>query len=399
MELEQAKWMITAGRAALDEPGAAHLATWQTSLLREQIELRRRSAARFPATEKWLWTNRSLAQASDWWCAQFKANLFPPAEWVVDGCCGVGVDLVALALRGSAVGIDRDEALVALANANLMTHGLVASACVGELPEDLPEGARWLHLDPDRRVADSLNRRLRSAEDYSPTLAESLALAKRTSGSAIKLAPSSLVEPEVERAFRDEVGLVRAWLGNLGECRQQVLVTGELSRRILGADKSVAGLSGESQVGTRLAVLCEPNAEPAIVAGRPVESCAGERTPRRFLYDCHAVLHAAQLQMAWAEPLGAVPLGTSQGYFTSDSPIRSIWAQCFEVLEVLPWDQRRVRRWLREHKIGEVEVKKRLLQLDANEHQRALRGAGDEKITLLITRLGDRVRAVVAKRT
>jgi hypothetical protein len=102
--------------------------------------------------------------------------------------------------------------------------------------------------------------------------------------------------------------------------------------------------------------------------------------------------------MAWAESVGTLPLGTSQGYFTSDTAFKSAWAQCFEVVEVLAWDNRRVKRWLREHHIGEVEVKKRLLQLDANEHQRQLRGADEGKITLLITRLGDRVRAIAARR-
>ena len=129
-----------------------------------------------------------------------------------------------------------------------------------------------------------------------------------------------------------------------------------------------------------------------------MDTVTGREKPKRYIYDCHAVLHASQLQMTWAATVDAEPLGTSQGYFTSDQLSRSPWSQAFEVIDVLPWDQRRVKRWLREHKIGEVEVKKRLLQLDANEYQRQLRGAGQDKITLMITRLGDRIRAVVARR-
>ena len=75
-----------------------------------------------------------------------------------------------------------------------------------------------------------------------------------------------------------------------------------------------------------------------------------------------------------------------------------MWSQAFEVVDVLPWDQRRVKRWLRERRLGEIEVKKRLVQLDANEQQRILRGTGEEKLTLMITRLGDRVRAIAARR-
>ena len=401
MELEQANWLIREGRSILnssDNRTSLRLAAWQINLLREQTELRRRASIRFPDSQSWLWTLRSLAQASDWWCARFKASLFPSQVHVFDGCCGAGVDLVAQAMRGTATGIDRDPSLVAIANSNLATHGLPESAVEGELPQDFSNQAaddsRWLHLDPDRRAADSIDRRLRKSEDFSPSLTESLEMLRRASGAILKLAPASIIEPQVESAFQNEFGLARCWLGNLGECRQQLLVTGALVKG--ESAKSVA--SPIWQPDFRSAVLCEPNAAPVVISGTLQETCTGELTPRRFIYDCHSVLHASQLQIAWAESVGAEPLGTSQGYFTSDTALNSAWAQCFEVVDVLPWDQRRVKRWLREHRIGEVEVKKRLLQLDANEYQRQLRSAGEAKITLLITRLGERVRAVVARR-
>ncbi|MDX1925484.1 MAG: hypothetical protein SFV81_03135 [Pirellulaceae bacterium] len=406
MELEQAQWLIRAGRSLLEnmhEQAGQRLSTSQSNLLREQADLRRRASIRFPDPQKWLWTTRSLAQASDWWCASFKASLYPAEVHVTDGCCGAGVDLVALAKRGPATGIDRDPALVALANANLAAHDLPLSAIAGDLPQDLSNcfnrDAGWLHLDPDRRATNSMDRRLRKSEDFSPSLSESLDMMRNASGAILKLAPATVIEPQIETSLQNELGLTRCWLGNLGECRQQLLVTGELVR----GDSAIGGPSVNSQVNFRAAVLCEPQANAnsnnaEVICGPFQETCAGVYEPGRYIYDCHPVLHAAQLQMTWADANGAQPLGTSQGYFTSDLAVESAWAQRFEVVEVLPWDQRRVRRWLRENQIGEVEVKKRLLQLDANEHQRALRGAGEAKITLLITRLGERVRAIVARR-
>lgn len=400
MELEQANWLASEGREYLDsgDQSKLQLSTWQLSLLREQVELRRRSSIRFPEPARWLWTPRSLAQASDWWCARFKASLFPTQVNVVDGCCGAGVDLVALAMRGAAIGIDRDPSLVAFANANLAMHGLPKSAKTGDLPQDFliqdANDSRWLHLDPDRRVTDSVDRRLRSSDDFSPSLTESLQMLKRAAGAVLKLAPASIIESELESALQSECGLARCWLGNLGECRQQLLLTGELTKAAFRASENAS----TSQSNLRSAVLCEPQTVPIAISGPFQDTCTGVVTPRRFIYDCHSVLHASQLQLVWAESVSGVPLGTSQGYFTSDVAMSSPWAQCFEVVEVLPWDQRRVKRWLREHRIGEVEVKKRLLQLDANEYQRQLRGAGDQKITLLITRLGERVRAIVARR-
>jgi THUMP domain-like len=401
MELVQAQWLIREGREHLESQDGQvgyRLTAPQLSLLREQTELRRRSSMRFPDPQNWLWTTRSLAQASDWWCAKFKASLFPPQVHVADGCCGAGVDLVALAMRGLATGIDRDPVLVELANANLAAHNLPPTAVAGELPKDFSRqtanGSRWLHLDPDRRATNSMDRRLRKSEDFNPSLSESFEMMRLAAGAILKLAPGTVIDPQVESAFRNEVGLIRCWLGNLGECRQQLLLTGELA----ASDLATAVSNPTGQANFRAAVLCEPNVQAEVMSGPFQETHMGELNPRRFVYDCHPVLHAAQLQSLWAESVGAQPLGTSQGYFTSDLAVNSAWAQRFEVVDVLPWDQRRVKRWLREHQIGEVEVKKRLLQLDANEHQRQLRGAGDAKITLLITRLGERVRAVIARR-
>jgi hypothetical protein len=395
--VDRTEWLVKFGRDWLESvsPQAAdvpvpQLLPWQRELVREQLALRRRAAARFPDPTKWLWTARSLAQSSDWWCAKFKASCFPPMEPVVDGCCGVGVDLAALALRGATLGIDRDPELVALANANLKAHGLAASATVGDVPENVPHELTWLHLDPDRRSADGKDTRLHDAELFSPSLAKSLELAQRARGAMIKLAPGTKLDrgelPSGSSSGAVSKANARWWLGNLGECRQQILVTGELVE--------IAGHQGE---GERAAVLCEPNSTKQI-RGFASPIVSGRDKPLKYVYDCHAVLHAAQLQVCWAESVDALPLGTSQGYFTADNLIHSDWAQAFEVIDVLPWDQRRVKRWLRERRIGEVEVKKRLLQLDANEQQRLLRGKGDEKVTLMITRIGDRVRAIAARR-
>lgn len=401
MELEQANWLIQMRRTLADSDKGhsegLRLENWQANLMREQTDLRRRASARFPDSHRWLWTVRSLAQASDWWCARYKSGLFPARKLVVDGCCGAGADLVALSMRGEVIGIDRDPSLVAFSNFNLAEHGLTESAELGELPRAFANlgdsQERWLHLDPDRRAAHSTDRRLRRSEEFSPTLTESLDMARQAKGAILKLAPGTLIEPHIELAVQNELGLMRCWLGNLGECRQQLLLTGEMVHRLPNP------IRGELEQSTlRSAVLCEPNAAPLVISGQADENRQGELKPRRFIYDCHAVLHAAQLQMVWAESIGAVPLGTTQGYFTADKANPSAWAQCFEVVDVLPWDQRRVKRWLREHQIGEVEVKKRLLQLDANEQQRRLRGAGESKITLLITRLDNRVRAIVARR-
>ncbi len=389
--MDRIEWLVKTGREWLSQPSeesvlpSSACLSWQRELLQQQLAMRRRAVGRFPDPSQWLWTQRSLAQSSDWWCARFKAAQFPDSEPVFDGCCGVGVDLVALAKRGETVGVDYDPTLVRLANANLEAHHLRPCAIAGSVPEDVPPQLSWLHLDPDRRSADGASRRLIDAEQFSPSLSQSLQLARRARGTIIKLAPGTKLDSLLSANENSRTD-VRWWLGNFGECRQQLLLTGELTNN-----------PNRVHENERRAVLCEPDATYQF-CGLPHATQSGRDKPLRYVYDCHAVLHAAQLQVAWAASVNAQALGTSQGYFTSDEPIVSVWSQAFEVVDVLPWDQRRVKRWLRERRLGEIEVKKRLVQLDANEQQRILRGTGEEKLTLMITRLGDRVRAIAARR-
>ncbi|MCA9133295.1 MAG: methyltransferase domain-containing protein, partial [Planctomycetales bacterium] len=394
---EHFRWLLRFGRELLLRPEAElphDLQPWQRTCLQQQRELRWRSRHRFDCPEQWLWTPKSLAQASDTWCAAYKASLFPIATRVVDACCGAGSDLLALARRGETSGIDLDPRMAALAQDNARAQGYAVPVQRLRLPEQWsPQPDCWLHIDPDRRPQGT---RTRDADSFSPSLEQILEMARSTVGAMIKLAPSTRMADDLAQRITGETQ--RVWLGNQGECRQQLLLTGQLMSLL---------------AGQRQAVLCEPPARdtqstPAVptvspgtvlrYAAQPIAEFSWVTKPRRYIYDLHNVLHASELHQSWAAEQGMQPLGGEHGYFTSDAQCLSPWAQRFEVLETLAWDDRRVRKWLRSHGAGPVEVKCRLLKLDANAFQRRYSTAEGSPLTLLVTRLGERVRAIVARR-
>ncbi|QDV24252.1 class I SAM-dependent methyltransferase [Aureliella helgolandensis] len=399
---EQLEWLIENGPRLLDatdnqgnstspttEPHGSRLHAWQTCLLRDQRAYRKRAQRRFPQAHHWLWTDRSLAQASDWWTALYKASLFPHDAAVVDACCGAGADLAALGTRGPAVGIDSDPAMVLLAASNVRRNAIDAQTLLGSVPQDIPAGTQWLHVDPDRRPADT---RTQVAERFSPPLSDVFQTTKRMRGAVIKLAPSTIFEPQFSEQLDDSVD--RVWVGNHGECRQQLLLTGELRQLPPSARAAVlanpeSALPASSFPGT---------VQPLTYVGAPGVTVPIVESPLRFVFDMHAVLYGADLHAAWGEAHGLQALESEAGYFTADRPLSSPWIQCFEVLEVLPWDDRRVRRWLRSQRAGLVEVKNRLHRLDANAYQRKYSQAEGSPVTLLVTRLGGRVRTIAARR-
>ena len=172
----QLQWLIDCGRQLLDrqggtppsrfdvrQPGFVELEPWQQSLLQQQQQLRWRCRSRFPRPDLWLWTERSLAQASDHWSAHYKANLFPKDQLVVDACCGAGADLVALAGRGEVIGIDCDPGLSRLAEDNARSHGYQVQVKSQRLSSAWQGTGDWLSIDPDRRPAGRLPSATRTA--------------------------------------------------------------------------------------------------------------------------------------------------------------------------------------------------------------------------------------------
>ena len=387
------RWLCVHGRGWLDRQSASIdlvsqerslrrvLNAWQASMIVQQMRLARRAAARFPDANRWLWTERGLQQASDWKSAVFKASLIPPGETVADGCCGVGADLLAISQHRRAIGFDRDAIVAMIAQTNLRSHGREAEVVHGEFPAAVSHSCDWwLHVDPDRRAVDDrqLDRRTTQADRFSPSLAEILPLASRARGAIIKLAPATRIGADIELDFQ------RGWIGSAGECRQQLLVRG------------VQAIEPKC----RFAVLCDEPYAPEIFQSRADSSSQTSLAPNveQYVFDLHPVLHAAALQSAWANQHALLPVESPAGYFTGSAQFCSPWIQCFRVLDVLPWDERRVRSWLRGHGAGIVEVKKRLVDVDANLQQRRLSEPKGESFTLLITRHLRKTIAIVAQR-
>lgn len=415
-------WLIAYGRSLLKEASDGkpadwerHLAPWQNELLRRQVGYRWRSRNRFPEPERWLWTDVSLAQASDHWSAKYKADLFPVGASVVDACCGAGADLVALAGRGPVLGIDADPALAALAQDNAREHGFDVHVHALRLPCKLPDNwsaqASWLSIDPDRRPN---GQRTTDAQAFSPTLDQVLQMAQQYTGGIIKLAPSTRTDERLTAHIDATCG--RMWLGSQGECRQMLLLTGEL--RLFNPPHNASHQSvvdhGCVDAGhLRTAVLCEPSVVGERASGTNhiyqanMPQKADVELPSadigRFVFELHPTLHAAELHRPWSAAHGLSPISESHGYHTSDTLVCSAWAQAFERIAELAWDDRKIRKWLRGFGAGQVEVKVRgvhplKLHVDANACQRRYSRVGGEPVTLLVTRIGDRLRCIAARR-
>jgi hypothetical protein len=347
--------------------------TTQTHLLIEQTELRRRAAAKFTQSDQMFFTRIGLEQATDEWVAAYKANRFKNFR-VADLCCGIGGDLRALAARSRAAGIDRDPIAAHFAHLNAKTE--VRNDDATKI--DVTDCNAW-HIDPDRRPT---GQRTTSLDSCVPDRVATEQLLARNSNAAIKLAPATKLPAGWLNRCEFE------WISRDGECKQLVAWHGALALT-RGQHRATVLQSGPGMRQT---------ARSRTVTGAPKLQVPIINTPARFIFDVDPAVLAAKLKGALAVEHGLSALSTGPTYLTGDAPITDPALSCFEVTDVLPFRADKLSAYLRSQNIGQLEIKKRGLDLNPESLRRQLKLRGTKSATLLITPIANRLSAVLANR-
>ncbi len=382
--------ILSAVALEADPLGAARrwrgaLSLERVRLVLEQVRLRARARAKFSLADRLLFTSLGLEQATDEWIAAYKAGRFAAGEPVADLCCGIGGDLMALAGRGAARGVDRDTVAALLATANCQraasdrqtqatSNGDPTTVDVADAGQySLDPAVAW-HIDPDRRPQ---GRRTTQAELHDPPAEVIDQLRSRSEHGAVKLAPATTVCEAWAREAELE------WISLARQCRQQVAWFG----RLAGAAGSRRATIVDRHLGLLRTLVGQ--------AARPMPTA--ERIGR-YVFEPDAVVLAADLTGALAQELSLAAIAAGAVYLTGDHAVRDPALATFEVIDVVPFDIKRLKKLLRAGGFGRLEVKKRGVEHDPAAVARQLKVPGEHAATLLIARLGQRVVGIVARR-
>jgi hypothetical protein len=229
-------------------------------------------------------------------------------------------------------------------------------------------------MDPDRRPQGQRTAQPAVSEPSIDAIRRMLHVQPQA---ALKLAPAADLPDDWQAAAE------RQWIGSGRECRQQIAWFGMLTQ----------------YPGSRSAIVVDRRgrASPLLV-GRETASCHLANTVARFVYEPHACVVAAQLTSTLAGLFGLHAVDPQVAYLTGDQPIDDLRLSTFEVQDVLPFDMRRLRKIVRERRIGKLEVKKRGVAVDPASVQRQLHSHGDEDAVLILTPQSGSVRAILARR-
>ena len=363
---QQVATMVTQLRKAGHPPERVHA-------VMNQIRLRPLARAKFgDFADSMLFTPEGLEQATRLDVASHHAGRYLDAgiSSVVDCGCGIGGDALAFAGIGLKVrALEANPPTAAIATYNLASFHQVTIE-IGDVTHTDVSEAESLWIDPARR---SGTRRSYNPLDWHPSLEWSFAQAT-THPTGIKLGPG---------LDRDLIpaGLEAQWVSHHGTVVELVLWSGRLARKNVGRSALVINSRGSAEIKA-----------PEDSRDQPVGDM------RKYLYEPDGAVIRARLIGDLARSHNAQMIDSTIAYFSSDEHHSGPLAQGFTVRDVVPYSTKNITTLVRAANLGEIEIKKRGIDIDPQELRKTLPLTGTNRATLFLTRVAGKKVAVLADR-
>ncbi|NED94342.1 SAM-dependent methyltransferase [Phytoactinopolyspora alkaliphila] len=360
-----------------------------------QVRLRRRATAKFHPADaaRMFLTVDGYEQATRATVASHRARRLAdrrPGGRLLDLCCGIGGDLIELARAGLTVtGVEMDELTAEAARLNIAALDLTGRAGVltGDAARHDRSGYDAVVCDPARRTARG---RIFDPDAYQPPW--SFVLELLDGDACVKVAPGIPHD-------RVPAGAEAEWVSDNGEVKEAAIWSGELAS---GCRRRATVLRGGAGPGSVTAGPGSGTAGSSAAAHMATLTDADDpgdprvHAPGRFLYEPDGAVIRAGLVTAVAAMTDGWLLDSSIAYVSADTHLSTPFARAYEVTEVLPYDVKALRRYVRAHDIGSLTIKKRGVEVTPEELRRSLRPKGSRTATLVVTRAGRRTIVLVA---
>lgn len=387
MEADLARWLVSPdARDALDEAARqpapsslaaaealrAHWTPEQAAAALTQEALRRRAVTKFGLRVSGLFfTPDGLEQATRPEVAAWRARRLAAAgvTRIVDLGCGIGSDALALVDAGlGVIAVEADPATAVLAGANLRGRAEVLTGDAELLAGDLLTPGSAVFADPARRTARGRTWRV---GDFSPSWEFVAGLLDGERVACVKAAPG------LPTAFIPATASA-TWVSHRGDLVEVSLWAGSPAWTP-GSRAAIRLPSGEH-------LFAQP--DRAVPVG-PVG---------RYLYEPDPAAIRAGAAAGVAALVDAHALAPGIAYLSGDDLRPTPWATAFEVLEVMPYDERVLRHWVRDQGIGTLEIKVRGIDVDPAVLRRRLRPRGRAGATLVLSPATPHAVALVVRR-
>ncbi len=326
-----------------------------------QIKLQNRNLSKISISKELLFTEQGVQQASSWNLALYHAKKFKAFNKIADLCCGIGIDLINIAKGKEQVyAVDLNEDTLKLAEYNCRTQKLDNINYELSKAEEFSQPVDAIFIDPDRRPRRS---RKIAPEEYSPPFSKIMDLRKISTNIAVKLSPAldynrlnlpidSTLEFVSENGTLKEILLCMGELASKNCERKAVLLPSKLTLQNSNIKIEVTDIQK---------YLFEPDA--AIIRGGLVQEM-GNKIDYNLIDPKLALLTGSQI-------------------------VQSDHGKIYEVKQTIKYDLKKVRKYVRENKIGELVIKTRGFPESVEKFRNKIKLKGHNSVVMFILRKDD----------
>ncbi len=336
-----------------------------TSWLVEQDELMQRAERKCTPNDNMLFDRTALEQATAWDVATHRAEQWPDSDTPIhDLCAGLGIDAWAAAKCGHRViAYEMNRHLASILRHNVSVWGLSERIDVRhqDCLLDAPYGDN-VYIDPDRRAEGDHNRR---KANYAPAPETWDALLAHAERSMLKLA--IIEQPSEQACGAMKSARQNEWISLHGRARERRVYIGDWKRH----------------APLRATTLPSGKFVEGVTTPRPMP---GPTDVGAYLLDPDISVVRAGLvgHVAATHSLHAIHRETS--YLVGEQAINELPGHWLRIDAVLPHQPKAIRKWLRDHDVGRLTIRKQGIHDRADVLQKRHTSSGSRAATLVFTR-------------
>jgi len=117
----------------------------------------------------------------------------------------------------------------------------------------------------------------------------------------------------------------------------------------------------------------------------------------RFIFEPDVSLIRSHLLGAFANQHGLELIAENIAYLTAEQQLTSPWLKSYEVVDVLPLDEKTIRTYCHKNELGTLEIKKRGVDITPEQLRPKLKLKGAGAATLILTRVGSARQAIICR--
>lgn len=318
------------------------------------LALRKHAQNKFSRASEMVFDREGLEQSSGETIATHRAKRYHTFNHITDLCCGIGGDTIALAQHADVRAVDINPNRLAITRWNAQIHNANIHPICADVATFIPK-CDALFFDPSRREN---NRRLLSLQNYHPPV-NIQHLQSVTPHIGIKVAPGLPEEdipPNCEIEFISENGI----------CKEAILYFGDLRTE---ASRRATLLPGNHTL------IYYPT--PTI----PIQP------PGAYIAEPNNAVIRAHLIDQIANDLNAWKLAPDVAYLSANHPLDSPFTRSYRIIDILPYNLKRLQKYLSTHHIGRLDIKKRHFPLTPEQLRARLKLKGDKWALIFLTRI------------